>query len=236
MADILGLRLESPFDRAGKPKLSRSGLSPEAVAAAEADDELLRCRFQASHVEAKLALHAIYVLRRMFMPEEARGPISWHHLISLRDARWTDGSRPALNIVISRANCARCGSFVQKLAAMTAVDLRIVVGTELGEISRRKYAINKYGEESLIGCRWEGGVDGNRMRLRNPTNLETESAPAQGQDSAAMSKEGIKSPNTQPTPPAKTPPPKPGQQGSHASVIKPLPATPELQPPKLLRS
>ena len=116
MGALLGIKMDRPFDKMGARGQTR-------------DD--LRGVFLASHVEVKLAVHAIYTLLSTFkIPLRSRRSRPVHPsrstLLQLRQARLADGSRPRIEICFSRKACVPCGTFVRKLAALTGVDIKLV--------------------------------------------------------------------------------------------------------------
>ncbi|RDA83228.1 hypothetical protein CP532_5788 [Ophiocordyceps camponoti-leonardi (nom. inval.)] len=116
VADLLGMKTGTPFDLAGE---SRENMTMEEARARKG-------RVRASHVEVKLAVHAIYVLLQIFLPKRKRRTMSIKTLKKLRGLRWDDGSSLAFRIVISRENCTWCGAFVRTLSRVTGVEMKIV--------------------------------------------------------------------------------------------------------------
>ncbi|RDA89583.1 hypothetical protein CP533_3310 [Ophiocordyceps camponoti-saundersi (nom. inval.)] len=123
VADLLGVKIGNPNDSASRPLNSLGDDEAEAI----------RGRYLAAHVEPKLAVHALYVLLKDFLPK-GRGRISLSHLRVLRNARWEDGSKPRFQIVISRGACIWCRRFVRTLANVSGIDLTIVVGQRLTKV------------------------------------------------------------------------------------------------------
>ncbi|RFU78057.1 hypothetical protein TARUN_4170 [Trichoderma arundinaceum] len=110
MGKVLALRMGRPFDG----RLSRdTGRDMTGI-------------FLGGHVEAKLAVHAIFVLLSKFGISQDLDKVSLRHLKVLRQARWDDGSRPSFEIYFSRKNCAFCGKFVRRLQRATGIPLRLI--------------------------------------------------------------------------------------------------------------
>ncbi|KAM4062144.1 hypothetical protein HRG_008993 [Hirsutella rhossiliensis] len=105
--------------------------------------------FQASHVEVKLAAHAVHVLLRLFsLPataattttdeggrptgeDDGHAIVTRRRLMALRRARWSDGSRPAFDIVFSHKSCVTCRLFVSRLSRLTGIEMRLIWGQRL---------------------------------------------------------------------------------------------------------
>ncbi|KKP02620.1 hypothetical protein THAR02_05254 [Trichoderma harzianum] len=82
--------------------------------------------FQGSHVEVKLAVHAICILLSSFGITQDLDNVSPEHLRALRQASWDDGSKPAFEIYFSRKNCSFCGKFVRRLQNATGISLKLI--------------------------------------------------------------------------------------------------------------
>ncbi|KAF3076045.1 hypothetical protein CFAM422_001151 [Trichoderma lentiforme] len=82
--------------------------------------------FQGSHVEVKLAVHAICILLSSFGITQDLDNVSPEHLRALRHAAWDDGSKPAFEIYFSRKNCHFCGKFVRRLQNATGISLKLI--------------------------------------------------------------------------------------------------------------
>jgi hypothetical protein len=110
MGRILGMGMGSPFDGVHRAR------NPQYI------DGVTK----ASHVEIKLAVHAIHVLLKTFAiaPENPRR-LSRQHLERLRLARWEDGSRPAFEIYFSRKYCTFCKGFITRLEETTGISLQL---------------------------------------------------------------------------------------------------------------
>ncbi|KPM35681.1 hypothetical protein AK830_g10877 [Neonectria ditissima] len=83
--------------------------------------------FQGSHVEVKLAVHAVAVLLDVFkITRDFDNDLEARHLRSLRGVRWDDGSRPCFEVFFSRRNCGACGKLVRCLEEATGVTIRLL--------------------------------------------------------------------------------------------------------------
>lgn len=82
--------------------------------------------FQGSHVEVKLAVHAICILLSSFGITQDLDNVTPEHLMALRQAAWDDGSKPAFEIYFSRKNCSFCGKFVRRLQNATGISLKLI--------------------------------------------------------------------------------------------------------------
>ncbi|KAL7935206.1 hypothetical protein V8C35DRAFT_298781 [Trichoderma chlorosporum] len=110
MGRALSLRMNRPYD--GRIQQT-TGVKIDGV-------------FQGSHVEVKLAAHAICILLSSFGITQDLDNVSPEHLRALRQAAWNDGSKPAFEIYFSRRNCNFCGKFVRMLQKATGVTLKLV--------------------------------------------------------------------------------------------------------------
>lgn len=246
VARLLRLRLDRPFNSMGGP---------------HRDD--LRGIFLASHVEVKLECLAVHVLLRMFPPatrEEAAPPdaaaaatqhqdpiasgrddgaVTRRRLRGLRAARWSDGSRPAFDIVFSRRHCVACGVFVARL---TGVELRLVWGQRLVPAVYAQPAVRR--RIAAAGTEGEAG----RARRDGWLGADDETDPDDDDDDEPLAKDCSGSGGPEPAlnpddvaaPPSPSPfpasTPRRRRHGPRAAarpsgVAKPLPATPETQPP-----
>ena len=106
---ILGLNMKRPYDsgRVSPAKPEHEGL------------------FLGSHVEVKLAVHAICVLLDIFNITKDCDNLTERHLKRLRHVRQEDGSRPTFEVYFSRKNCKPCGNLVKKLVELTGVTIRL---------------------------------------------------------------------------------------------------------------
>ncbi|KAL7955073.1 hypothetical protein V8C34DRAFT_292589 [Trichoderma compactum] len=110
MGRALSLRMRRPYDGI----ISRTmGVRMDGV-------------FQGSHVEVKLAVHAICILLSSFGITQDLDNVSPEHLRGLRQASWDDGSKPAFEIYFSRKNCHFCGKFVRRLQSATGITLKLI--------------------------------------------------------------------------------------------------------------
>ncbi|KAL6818744.1 hypothetical protein GGI42DRAFT_310618 [Trichoderma sp. SZMC 28013] len=110
MGRALSLRMRRPYDGI----ISRTmGVRMDGV-------------FQGSHVEVKLAVHAICILLSSFGITQDLDNVSPEHLRALRQASWDDGSKPAFEIYFSRKNCHFCGKFVRRLQNATGITLKLI--------------------------------------------------------------------------------------------------------------
>ena len=82
--------------------------------------------FRASHVELKLAVHAIYALLRIFKITRRNTHVTRRDLQKLRSKTWADGSRPQFEIYFSKKNCVACATFVKALETTTGVSIKLV--------------------------------------------------------------------------------------------------------------
>ncbi|QYT02572.1 hypothetical protein H0G86_009568 [Trichoderma simmonsii] len=82
--------------------------------------------FQGSHVEVKLAVHAICILLSSFGITQDLDNVTPEHLRALQQASWDDGSKPAFEIYFSRKNCSFCGKFVRRLQNATGISLKLI--------------------------------------------------------------------------------------------------------------
>ncbi|KAG5979973.1 hypothetical protein E4U55_004532 [Claviceps digitariae] len=148
LSSIMGLNLGHPFDR-----LTRGG--QQGI-------------FRASHVEVKLATHAIYTLLRMFnIPHrgEALTPrtlerLRWRTRQAGRPANNVDAAggggggsdqdgcpRPSFEIYFSKKNCHACAMYVARLSALTGVDMALCWRDRLVQI---EYGVTRMGEPRLL--------------------------------------------------------------------------------------
>ncbi|KAG8412050.1 hypothetical protein J3459_016042 [Metarhizium acridum] len=73
--------------------------------------------FRASHVEVKLAVHAVYILLKMAaMPTDR---VTKADLKRLRARAWCGGARPRFEIYFSKKNCPACAKYVRRLEELT---------------------------------------------------------------------------------------------------------------------
>lgn len=205
--------------------------------------------FRGSHVEIQLATHAVYVLLRLFPrptttsdstagTKQGQGSegdlmVMQRRLMALRGARWSEGSRPAFNIIFSRKDCHCCRIFVERLSQLTGIEMRLIWGTRLTPYIYETRNFDKAREVQKSGSNneWED------MELDEDDEDDSED---DGKDRA-----GDKGNEAVPDLPA---PPNPddtndvnhgrrrerasGTQATPWGVAKPLPATPELEAPQ----
>ncbi|UKZ79480.1 hypothetical protein TrVFT333_007235 [Trichoderma virens FT-333] len=110
MGRALSLQMSRPYDGI---VFQTTGVKMEGV-------------FQGSHVEVKLAVHAICILLSSFGITQDLDHVTSEHLRALRQAAWADGSKPAFEIYFSRKNCHFCGKFVRRLQSATGITLKLV--------------------------------------------------------------------------------------------------------------
>ncbi|KAG6016301.1 hypothetical protein E4U43_003947 [Claviceps pusilla] len=161
LSSAMGLNLGHPFDR-----LTRGGQ---------------KGIFRASHVEVKLATHAIYTLLRMYKIRHRGEAMTTTTLERLRrkireasrppnaDANDTDahahahadagagdgrGARPSFEIYFSKKNCHACADYVSRLSALTGVAMTLCWRDRLVRI---EYEATRMGEPRLLGP--PGGQD-----------------------------------------------------------------------------
>ncbi|KAG6003592.1 hypothetical protein E4U21_001879 [Claviceps maximensis] len=151
LSSIMGLNLGHPFDR-----LTRGG--QQGI-------------FRASHVEVKLATHAIYTLLRMFKIHHRGEAMTTRTLEKLRcrilqanrsanndaaAAAAVDGSggsyedrfpRPSFEIYFSKKNCHACANYVSRLSALTGVDMTLCWRERL---EQKEYDVTRMGEPRLL--------------------------------------------------------------------------------------
>lgn len=106
---ILGLNMRNPFDSGSvlQPKPEHEGL------------------FLGSHVEVKLAVHAICVLLKVFNITNDFNSITRRDLKRLKRACLQIIGQPVFEIYFSRKECNPCKNLVQKLEELTGVTLRL---------------------------------------------------------------------------------------------------------------
>lgn len=107
---ILGLKMRRGFDNqnnSADPSLDIDGI------------------FQGSHVEAKLAVHAIWVLLEIFDVTKDLNNVTEANLRKLRGATWKDGTSPMFEIYFSRKNCPPCGTLVKGLSELTGIEIKL---------------------------------------------------------------------------------------------------------------
>lgn len=81
--------------------------------------------FQGSHVEAKLAVHAIWVMLEVFEITKDLNDVTKEDLMKLRNVLWEDGTKPAFEVYFSRKNCSPCGVLVQGLSELTGIEIKL---------------------------------------------------------------------------------------------------------------
>ncbi|KAI9148034.1 hypothetical protein HJFPF1_11855 [Paramyrothecium foliicola] len=112
--------------------------------------------YRASHVEVKLAVHAIYVLLKTFNITNGSASVTKRHLEQLKQARWEDGSRPAFEIYFSRKYCNNCSCFIKRLQAITGIS---IILHWMQRLSPVKYDKQSDGRSGLL----YGGGGGGRQ-------------------------------------------------------------------------
>ncbi|EFY88529.1 hypothetical protein MAC_05423 [Metarhizium acridum CQMa 102] len=79
--------------------------------------------FRASHVEVKLAVHAVYILLKMAaMPTDR---VTKADLKRLRARAWCGGARPRFEIYFSKKNCPACAKYVRRLEELTGAEIAL---------------------------------------------------------------------------------------------------------------
>ncbi|OAQ62417.1 hypothetical protein VFPPC_06957 [Pochonia chlamydosporia 170] len=96
--------------------------------------------FRASHVEVKLAVHAVYVLLKIFNIPTKR--VTKRELEKLREKKWPDGSRPKFEIYFSKKNCPGCAKYVRLLEELTGAEIKLCWKDRLVKI---EYEMGKMG-------------------------------------------------------------------------------------------
>ncbi|OAA38333.1 hypothetical protein NOR_06723 [Metarhizium rileyi] len=79
--------------------------------------------FRASHVEVKLAVHAVYTLLKMANVPTSR--VTRGDLAQLHGKAWRHGSKPMFEIYFSKKNCLPCAKYVRRLEELTGVDIKL---------------------------------------------------------------------------------------------------------------
>ena len=82
--------------------------------------------FQGSHVEAKLAVHAIWVMLEVFATTKDLNNVTKSDLMKLRKVVWDNGTKPAFEVYFSRENCSPCGVLVQGLSELTGIEIKLL--------------------------------------------------------------------------------------------------------------
>lgn len=99
----------------------------------------MRGMVQGSHVEVKLAVHAITLLLRSFgIIESSDVQITKSMLHKLRSVVWEDGTRPAFEIYFSRKYCYRCKKLVRRLQRATNIRIKLLWQPRLREFDHAK--------------------------------------------------------------------------------------------------
>lgn len=132
MGKMLGLRMRRPFDGRLSATMGRD----------------MTGIFLGGHVEAKLAVHAVFTMLRKFDITQDLDNVSLRHLKGLRQARWNDGSRPSFEIYFSRKNCGFCGKFVRRLQKATGIPLRLIWRDRLVKMVYDQKPLRKMGPTS----------------------------------------------------------------------------------------
>ncbi|KEY69023.1 hypothetical protein S7711_03324 [Stachybotrys chartarum IBT 7711] len=118
MARLLGVKVGRPFD-----KKDRIGY------------------YACSHVEVKLATHAVLSLLKASGIANDMNSIKRAHLQKLRRTVWENGARPEFEVFFSRRQCNGCGFFCRKLGEAAGVSIKL--------IWRHRLALKQYKEVSL---------------------------------------------------------------------------------------
>ncbi|KAF4582828.1 hypothetical protein GQ602_005972 [Ophiocordyceps camponoti-floridani] len=130
MANLLGFPRTPSFDNGLRRDLG------------EGEAEELKGIYKYSHVEVKLAVHAIYLVLRDFLPQ-AREPFTMDQLKVLKRARWSDGSKPEFRIVVSRMNCGNCKKMLDKLYQVTGVKFHPVIGQRVENYKYEQQVVHR---------------------------------------------------------------------------------------------
>ncbi|PHH74576.1 hypothetical protein CDD80_2976 [Ophiocordyceps camponoti-rufipedis] len=157
MADVLGFSRTASFDKGLRRDLS------------EEEAKKLKGIYKYSHVEVKLAVHAIYVLLRDFMPG-FRGPVTMDQLLALRDARWSDGTKPEFKIVVSRLKCGNCKNMLAKISEVTGVKLHLVIGKRKQDYQYKQRAVENKKKKT--------GHDGDETATNQASSSDVQTPPA----------------------------------------------------------
>lgn len=134
LSSLMGIRLGHPFDR-----LTRGG-RPGI--------------FRASHVEVKLATHAVYTLLSMFgIGIGIGGGVTPEALARLRRRMTTtrgasiDRHGFGFEIYFSKRNCRACAAYVSRLCELTGVDIALCWKDRLVEM---EYKVARMGEQGVV--------------------------------------------------------------------------------------
>jgi hypothetical protein len=91
--------------------------------------------FRASHVEVKLAVHAVYVLLKMCGIPTAH--VTRRHLQLLRGRTW-GGAPPRFEVYFSKKNCHACAQYVGRLEELTGAEIKLCWRERLVKIEYEK--------------------------------------------------------------------------------------------------
>lgn len=145
---LLGIKTGSMFD------------NPRGRHAEHADR--LKGIFSGSHVEVKLATHAVFLLLRQFGITDDVDSVSVQDLMRLKIVRWKTNTRPAFEIHVSRKPCPRCKLFVRRLARLTQITLRLQwherhgrIEYEKGDNGEKPNEGNAYLQDDTVSVRSE---------------------------------------------------------------------------------
>ncbi|KAK2599181.1 hypothetical protein QQS21_005371 [Conoideocrella luteorostrata] len=144
LSKMMRINMGHPFDR-----LTRGGM--EGI-------------FRASHVEVKLAVHAVYTLLRVFKITRSGAGVKRRDFKKLRTRKWGDGSTPRFEIYFSKKNCHACATFVRKLEELTGVQIKMFWKPRLVEI---QYDAVKMGEASPAAAVAAGVTDGDAIMVED---------------------------------------------------------------------
>ncbi|KFA65418.1 hypothetical protein S40285_00538 [Stachybotrys chlorohalonatus IBT 40285] len=118
MARLLGVKMGRPFDQK-----DRIGY------------------YACSHVEVKLATHAVLSLLKASGIANNMDNVKRAHLQRLRRTVWENSARPEFEVFFSRRQCNGCGFFCRKLGEAAGVSIKL--------IWRHRLALKQYKEVSL---------------------------------------------------------------------------------------
>ncbi|KAG5930365.1 hypothetical protein E4U53_002262 [Claviceps sorghi] len=146
LSSIMGLPLGHPFDR-----LTRGGHAGI---------------FRASHVEVKLAAHAIHTLLRMHKVRPRGDALTLAALATLR--RTLGAHAPRFEIYFSKRNCHACAAFVARLGELTGVHMALCWRERLVRI---EYGVTSMGEAAVVH---DGDDDDDDVRVLDSVDLTRE--------------------------------------------------------------
>ncbi|KAH7308133.1 hypothetical protein B0I35DRAFT_105092 [Stachybotrys elegans] len=94
--------------------------------------------YRGSHVEVKLATHAILTLLKECRVTEDLDHVTLEHLQALRQVQWEKDMRPTFEIYFSRKNCPLCGNFTKRLSEETGIPISLEWRDRLVPIEYKK--------------------------------------------------------------------------------------------------